>query len=271
MPEMVVIPAGSVLVGSTAAETTREGRAEAQAANERPQRMVTFSRQFAVAKHLVTRREFAVFVTETSRDMTECLIARDGRWSDGPLSDASFRKPSFRQRDDEPVVCVNWEDANAYTAWLSQRTGAQYRLLTEAEWEYAARGGTTTARWWGDDIADICSRVNGGDRSYARVMPADTTANAACADGFAHTSPVGHFRPNPFGLHDMLGNAWQWVSDCFAAKPGMLSPETPCKARSIRGGSWHNGTAVLRAATRFSLPPQMRSSSLGFRVMREMD
>lgn len=269
-PVMVVVPAGSATLGSDEAETTREGRTPAFAAWERPRREAVFAHPFAVGKYHVTRGEFAAFARATHRPMTGCVIARDGKWSDGPVAANSYADVGQPQRDDEPALCVNWADANAYADWLSRKSGAHYRLLTEAEWEYAARGGTRTARWWGDENASICGRVNGGDKAYAAAMPADKTANLACSDGFAFTSPVDHFAPNPFGLHDMLGNAWQWVADCFAPVPGGAQAEAECKSRSIRGGSWHNSVATQRPATRFSLPPQMRSSSLGFRVMREM-
>lgn len=269
-PMMVVLPTGTARLGSTEAETMREGRAPAFAAFEHPQHTVTFGRPFAVGRYHVTQREFAVFVNATKRPMAGCVVAIDGKWSDGRQPAYSFAKPGWAQRGDEPAVCVDWDDANAYASWLSQKTGARYRLLTEDEWEYAARGGTTTARWWGDDAALICKRVNGGDLRYSTVMPADKSANPACDDGFAHTNPVAHFAPNQFGLSDMLGNAWQWTADCFSAVPGIAPVTGDCKGRSIRGGSWHNSVSTLRAATRFSLPPNMRSSSLGFRVMREL-
>ncbi|HEU0043432.1 formylglycine-generating enzyme family protein [Sphingomonas sp.] len=270
-PVMVVVPAGRVLMGSDEAETTREGRPPAAAATERPRREVRFERPFAVARAHVTMAEFEAFASATRRPMAGCLVAVAGKWGDGPLPAHSYRNPGFRQRRDEPAVCIDWSDASAYAAWLSARTGFRYRLLTEAEWEYAARAGATTARWWGDTPAAMCTHANGGDRAYAAVMPGDKTANLSCSDGFAYTSRWRAFPPNPFGLHDMLGNAWQWVADCFTPVPGALKSAGACKARSIRGGSWHNGPPVLRAATRFSLPPTMRSSSLGFRVMREVD
>lgn len=270
LPVMVVVPQGRATLGSSEAETTREGRAPATGAYEHPQREVTFARAFALSRSHVTRAEFDRFVKATHRPMAGCVVALQGKWSDGPLAAYDYRNPGWKQRPDEPAVCVNWADAVAYAAWLSQRTGHRYRLPSEDEWEYAARGGTTTARWWGDAAADICARANGGDKSYAATMPDDKSANLACSDGFARTSPAGRYAPNPFGLFDMLGNAWQWTGDCFAAVPGSAPPAGPCNARSIRGGSWHNSVATLRAATRFSLPPTMRSSSLGFRVVREM-
>lgn len=267
-PLMAVVPAGTATLGSTEAETTREGRSPALAAFEHPQHTVTFAAPFAVGVAHVSVREFAAFVRATGRPMAGCVVLIDGKWSDAPIAAYSYASPGFRQRGDEPAVCVNWDDASAYAAWLSARTHAHYRLLTEDEWEYAARGGTATARWWGDGSDDICTRANGGDRDFAATMPSDKSANLTCSDGFARTNPSGNFAANPFGLHDMLGNAWQWTADCFAA-PGSAPPD-PCPARSIRGGSWHNSVATLRSATRFSLPPGMRSSSLGFRVMREL-
>ena len=270
-PVMVVIPAGTAILGSAEAETTREGRAPAFAAFEHPQRDVTFAKSFAVGRYHVTQREFAVFVKATGRPMDGCVVAIGGKWSDGRQRGYSFRAPGWKQRSDEPAVCVDWDDATAYAAWLSQKTGATYRLLSEDEWEYAARGRTTSARWWGDIATTICMHVNGGDRRFSNIMPADKSANTACDDGFAYTSPVTRFGPNPFGLHDMLGNAWQWTANCFSARPATAAAASgACAGRSIRGGSWHNGVSTLRAATRFSLPPDMRSSSLGFRVMREL-
>jgi formylglycine-generating enzyme len=265
LPQMVVIPAGEGLIGSTPAETSREGRAPEQAAAEHPQRTIRIERPFAVGRFHVTQAEFAAFARATKRDMAGCVVLLAGKWSEGADRRYSFGNPGWKQARSEPAVCVSWDDAAAYTDWLSRRTGARYRLLSEEEWEYAARAGTVTARWWGDGREVLCRNANGGDRAYARVMPGDTTANLGCSDDFPYTSRSGRFPANGFGLHDMLGNAWQWTRDCFTARA-----DGTCAARSIRGGSWHNGPAVLRSATRFALPPGLRSSSLGFRVMREL-
>ncbi len=269
-PVMVAVSAGKFLMGSDEAETRREGRPEASAATERPRREIGFDKPFAIGKYHVTRRQFGAFAKATKRPMDGCVVVVSGKWSDGRQDGFSYRRVGFAQRADEPALCVDWADAVAYANWLSVRTGHKYRLPTEAEWEYASRAGTTTARWWGDGREALCSHANGGDRDYAAVMPDDKTANLACSDGFVQTSPAARFPANAFGLHDVLGNAWQWVADCFTAVPGMPPPEGECKARSIRGGSWHNGPAVLRSATRFGLPPTMRSASLGFRVLREL-
>lgn len=272
-PAMIVIPAGRALLGSTEAETTREGRTPAFAQWERPRHEAVFARPFAVGKYHVTRRELAAFAKETGRALGGCVVVQGGKWSDGPVPSANWSAAGHRQGGDHPALCVNWDDANAYAAWLSRKTGARYRLLTEDEWEYAARGGRETARWWGDGTEDICRRANGGDARYAAAVPGDRTANLACSDGYAFTSPVGHYPANPFELHDMLGNAWQWTANCFSPDPATADDavaQGECKSRSIRGGSWHNSVSTLRPATRFSLPPAMRSSSLGFRVMREL-
>ncbi|HEX8419001.1 MAG TPA: SUMF1/EgtB/PvdO family nonheme iron enzyme [Sphingomonas sp.] len=269
-PEMVVIPAGRGVEGSTEAETMREGRAPALAAFERPRRAVSIAQPFAMATHHVTNREFGAFVKATRRDMAGCVVLAAGKWSSAPDRAHGFADPGWATRDDQPVVCVNWDDADAYAAWLSARTGKRYRLPTEREYEYAARAGTTTARWWGDGADDLCSRANGGDRSYAAILPSDAGANLACDDGYATVNPVGRYPANRWGLHDMYGNAWQWTADCFAATRDTPAPD-PCPARAIRGGSWHSSAATLRSATRFSLPPATRASSLGFRVVREID
>jgi formylglycine-generating enzyme required for sulfatase activity len=172
----------------------------------------------------------------------------------------SWRDPGFPQSDRDPVVCVDWFDAKAYAAWLSRTTGKHYRLLTEAEWEYAARAGTTTARWWGDDIG----------RGHANC--------SACGskwDG-KRTSPVGSFTPNPFGLHDMLGNAFQWVEDCFAVgayataldDASVARKTDDCGDRGVRGGGWRSDTSQLRSSYRWAFYPSYRTSHTGFRVAR---
>jgi formylglycine-generating enzyme required for sulfatase activity len=253
-PAMVVIPAGAATLGSPEAETVREGRTPALAALERPQRSVSFARPFAMAAHHVTRAEYRAFATATRRPVAGCVVLVAGKWSDGPDPAYAWNDPGWRQRADEPVTCVNWDDAVAYARWLTARTGATYRLPTEAEWEYAARAGTATARWWGDDASAMCTRANGGDRAYAAVLPTDASANLACNDGYPFTSPVGRYPASAWGLHDMYGNAWQWTADCFGPAPRAFPPGA-CQARAIRGGSWHSSVATLRSATRFSLPP----------------
>ena len=267
-PELVVIPAGRFVMGSTEAETVREKRAPALAAYERPSHEVIFSAPLAVGKYHVTVGEFDRFVKATGRAVFDgCNVDDRGKWS--LQAKHSYRDPLFPQTDRHPAVCVTWDDAVAYAAWLSAETGHRYRLLRETEWEYAARGGTATARWWGDDSAGICLYANGADQSFNRANPGDAQANLACDDGYAGTNPVDRFTANPFGLHDMLGNAWQWLGECFRERYDAPPPdEARCGRRVIRGGSWHNSPSVLRAASRYWLLPNNRSSSIGFRVAR---
>ena len=154
---------------------------------------------------------------------------------------------------------------------MTARTGHRYRLLHEAEWEYAARAGTTASRWWGDEHKAICAHANGADQSYDRAYPGDAKSNVSCDDGFVQSSPVDAFPANPFGLHDMIGNVWQWTADCFVADPAASLEGADCTRRAIRGGSWHNFPDALRAAARFWLPRDLRSSSVGFRIVRLPD
>ena len=112
-------------------------------------------------------------------------------------------------------MCVNWDDVKAYVAWLSSMTGKPYRLLSEAEWEYAARGGTRTSRYWGDDASAQCAHANGADGTLKAHYSNWAWVVASCRDGFVHTAPVGSFSSNGFGLHDVLGNVWEWVEDCW--------------------------------------------------------
>ncbi len=271
-PELVMIPAGRFMMGSTEEETTREKRAPEPAGFERPLHEVVFSKPFAIGKYDVTVAEFDRFVKATDRQsvLEGCTVDDHGKW--GMQTNRSYRDPLFAQTDQHPAVCVTWNDAAAYAAWLTKETGHRYRLVREEEWEYAARAGTTTARWWGDSTTDLCRYANGADRSFDRDNPGDAQANLTCDDGYGGTNPGKHFPANPFGLHDMLGNAWQWTGECFRERyDAPLPDEAQCKRRVIRGGSWHNYPNVLRSANRFWLAPTNRSSSIGFRVARDPD
>jgi formylglycine-generating enzyme required for sulfatase activity len=199
-----------------------------------------------------------------------CHVWVGSEWVNQP--GRSWRDPDFDQEDSHPAVCVSWQDAKAYVAWLAMKTGKPYRLLSESEWEYAARAGTRTSRYWGDDPDLACE--------YANVHDADTQARHrfpweahACRDGHVETAPVGKFKANAFGLHDMLGNAWEWVEDCQsvnyigAPADGSARVTDDCPRRVYRGGGW-SGPASVRAATRNSNPAGYRSQLLGFRVAR---
>jgi formylglycine-generating enzyme required for sulfatase activity len=205
-------------------------------------------------------------VRATGRAAGECLIYVDKAWRSLPGS--SWQYPPFPQADDHPVICVNWDDAAAYAAWLSQRTGHRYRLLSESEWEYAARAGTVTARYWGDGTEQACEWANVADRDSPRPQ-------FTCDDGHRHTAPARFGRPNAFGLYGMLGNVGEWVADCglpdYASAPrdGAAVTTGDCGTHAGRGGSWWNDAYYIRAARRFNMAGGYYI--VGFRVAREMD
>mgnify|MGYP000078048660 CR=1 FL=1 len=236
-PEMVVIPAGSFTMGSSESEANRS-------ADEGPQRRVVLQR-FAAGKYEVSRGEWTAFVNATNRAAppNDCYTTTG--------QDGSWRSPGFAQDDNHPVTCVRWQDARDYAAWLSRETGHGYQLLTEAEWEYAARAGTTTAYSTGGAITAAQARFNSNS-----------------------TIAVGSFEPNAFGLHDVHGNVWEWVQDCYAnpypSAPanGSAYDTSGCSSRVLRGGSWNNIPQYLRSADRSRFNPTYRFNYDGFRVAR---
>ena len=295
-PELVAIPAGAFDMGSTAEETDRERMPPLYAANEKPRHRVTIAKPFALGRFEVTRAEYAAFVEATQRDDGFFCRIYDAR---GVLfvttPGKSWKDPGFPQTDDHPVVCVSWDDAVAYANWLSSKTGKTYRLPSEAEWEYAARGGTSTARWWGDSVDGACAYANvgdldAGDGPYLWGKPgAPVTYDlkgaerlVRCRDGYAFTAPVGKYKPNPFGLYDMLGNAWEWVADCrhdtYAGAPPLDGTAWDATLercvsgfRVNRGASWAHFPWGIRAALRNVNPADARFYTQGFRVARELE
>ncbi|HNH91585.1 SUMF1/EgtB/PvdO family nonheme iron enzyme [Accumulibacter sp.] len=263
-PELVLVPAGSFLMG---APTREAGSGD----NERPRHTVTLARPLAVGRFEITRGEYAAFVQASGyRGEAACHVWVGNEWVN--QVGRSWRDPGFRQTDDHPVVCVNWHDARAYVAWLAMKTGKAYRLLSESEWEYAARGGTRTSRYWGDDPALACEYANVHDGDAQEQRRFNWEAHD-CRDGFVETAPVGRFKANAFALHDLLGNVWEWVQDCqsvnYIGAPGDGSPREHdnCPQRVYRGGGW-SGPASVRAAVRNSNAAGYRSQLLGFRVVR---
>jgi sulfatase modifying factor 1 len=275
-PEMVVVQPGKFTMGAPAGEEERENLPDQVRGHSIPQHLVTIRHKFAIAKFDVTRDEYAQFVAETKRpDPDSCttvktsgtgFIATNGNW----------HSPGFPQTGRDPVVCVNWDDAQAYVAWLSAKTGHAYRLPTEAEWEYAARAGTTTARYGSDSPAELCRYTNIGDLEYSKQHPDDTDMNLACSDGYAFTSPVESFPPNQFGLYDMLGDVMNWTEDYWNANysgaptDGSAWLTGDCSRRVVRGGSWDMDLRAARSAMRRGPPTSLRNTTLGFRVARTL-
>jgi len=271
-PELVVLPAGSFTMGSSAQEqalanaagTTREFTNW-----ERPQHYVRVP-SFAAGRYAVTKGEFAAFVRSSGyRTEAEqgdgCYMWTGNEWK----TDAAYnwRNAGFVQGDDHPVVCVSWNDAQAYIQWLNRSSGKRYRLLSEAEREYAARGGTQTAFWWGDSIKT--SQANYvGEYSY-NGSPKGQNRQA--------TVPVNSFSANPFGLYNVHGNVSDWTLDCwhksYAGAPTDGSAwTTGCDAnhRVTRGGSWGHVPDRLRSAYRYGLIPSDKSDTTGFRLARDL-
>ena len=178
--------------------------------------------------------------------------------------------------DAQPAVAVSWHDANNLCQWLTGQNGGQYhfRLPSEAEWEYACRAGADTSRYWGEDSAKACVHENVAD--YTAQKQLGLKALHQCDDGYATTAPVGSFRPNPFGLYDMLGNVLQWCEDVYSVDAYVqLDKNNPenvdesmGQSRVIRGACWHDPPGAARCAMRRSGLPDNRSDDLGFRIVR---
>ena len=258
-PEMVVVPAGRFRMGDLSGTGDNDAR---------PVHDVTIAAPFAVGKYEVTKGEFARFVEATNYDTGNTCWVWEKRGFYMRSGFEWWRKPGYTQTDRHPVVCVNWEDAQAYVRWLSRETGKSYRLLSEAEWEYVARAGTTTKNWWGNE-ADH-AHANYGSDECCRGM-------AAGADRWEFTSPVGSFAPNPFGLFDMTGNVKEWVADCWndnyqdAPSNGSVWTSGECDDHIPRGGSWDSPSKVNHLAARSWFPPNQYTSTYGFRVARTLD
>ncbi len=230
-PQMVWLPAGEFRMGDL------DGKGDP---DEGPVRRVRLARPVAIGLHEVTFDEYERYCRDSGTPVPD---------------DSGFGRGS------RPVVNVAWQDAVAYGVWLSEQTGRRYRLPTEAEWEYAARGGTSSRFWWGDG-------------------PARGRANCAgCGSPWdsESTAPVGRTAPNPFGLFDVLGNVWEWVADCYnnsyrgVPDDGTAHVYRSCGQMVVRGGSWILPAREMRASNRWRWYPVLRSDEVGFRIAREPD
>jgi len=265
-PEMVVIPAGSFEMGSPEDEVGRRD-------NEGPLHPVTIETPFALGKYEVTRGQFSHFVSATGHEATGCSYVDDKGWKIDTNHD--WRDPGYEQTDAHPVACVSWDDAKAYVEWLSNVAGETYRLPSEAEWEYAARAGTKTRYYWGDDTESGCTSANVYDVTSKTQNGFSSTA-FPCDDGYVQTAPVGSFRTNAFGLHDVSSNVWEWVEDRWHESYDGASADGSAKITGIysyhiqRGGSWSSYPEVIRSAFRGWAHPGVRSNDYGFRLARTL-
>lgn len=245
-PAMVVVPAGKFTMGSPPTELGR-------AYDEGIVRTVTIVKPFAVGKFEITFDDWDECVREK-----QCVAVADPGWGRGR----------------RPVINVSWVQAVRYTKWLSQKTGKKYRLLTEAEWEYTARAGAEASPLFGIAPDRVCEYANLYDIT-AKEKHDLGWGNLPCDDGYVESAPVGSFKPNGFGLHDMLGNVWEWTEDCLnsswfgAPVDGSAWERGDCTQRAYRGGSWiDHEPRYLRSIHRYRFFGA-RYNDLGFRVARE--
>ena len=280
-PEMVVIPAGEFVMGSSMKESGHT--------DEKPQHKVRFANNFAVSKTEVTFDQW-----DACSAAGRCPKAEDDGYG----------------RGNYPAINVSWKDAHGYVAWLSESSGQTYRLLSEAEFEYVSRAGTTTPWFWGEAEASwgsskACEYANLHDEAGKEAHPMYVWSHHKCNDGYAENAPTGQYKPNPFGLHDVTGNVREWVEDChqegYEGAPtdgsvrahgpacekmweGMCMDEVEggtvkaaaggegaCEKRVVRGGAWVDGGSTARSAYRYAEAEDFRNYQVGFRVARDLD
>ena len=237
--------------------------------HEHPQKEITL-KPFSIGKFDVTKEQFAAFLKAANYKPTDfCDV--DG--SNKMTSDQRWDRPAFgsyAQSARDPVVCVSWNDAEAYVEWLAKITGKPYRLPSEAEWEFAARGGLTGAHYWDDgDDKGMCRYANIADLSVLQVFPGWSVGQ--CNDGHPFTAPVDAMKPNSFGIHGMLGNVKQWVADCPTNTPSDLPSDGSaagggCDSHALRGSAWNSSPSIVRFAYREQSPSDYAANNLGFRV-----
>ena len=296
----VRVPAGEFLMGGDESPDALardfpppyERQRFVELADEAPVHRVVITRPFWLGRHEVTVGQFRRFL-ELSGHVPESIADRTGGYGYNPAYDPatsargdafegrdpkySWANPGFAQDDDHPVLNVTWNDAVALARWLSLQEGATYRLPTEAEWEYACRAGSTTRYPGGSDAPRALLKIaNVFDADAAVNWPAWRGYAAPGHDGYAFTAPVGRFAPNAFGLHDMLGNAWEWTADWYGeeyyARSPITDPQGPAdgSVRVRRGGSWHTWPLYARCGYRNWNTAQTRYVLVGVRLVREV-
>jgi formylglycine-generating enzyme required for sulfatase activity/serine/threonine protein kinase len=226
---------------------------------------------FWMAKTEVTRGQFKQFIKETAyrtdaeEEGSAWVFDKDADFPWIELPGFNWEITGFSQDDSHPVVCVSWNDVREFIKWLNNKSGRKFVLPTEAQWEYAARGGTDFMRFWGANDAEACKYANVADKdNWITSFP--------CSDGYEYTSPVGKYKPNPFGLYDMLGNVWEWCEDVYDknaySKHDRNNPVVTAGSfyRVFRGGSWNNNSGIVRAARRGRGYANYRDSGVGFRL-----
>jgi formylglycine-generating enzyme required for sulfatase activity len=255
-PELVVVPSGEFTMGSPDNEPERD-------TNE-TQVKIVFARPFAVGRFAVTRGEFEAFAKATGYKVDACDIMTGNTWTH--TAGKSFRDPGFAQDDRHPVVCINFDDAKQYIAWLAKTTGKDYRLLSDSEREYVTRAGTTTPFWWGHAISPTQANYDGSTYYKGGGLKGEYRKRTVTVDTFP---------ANAWGLYNVHGNVWELTQDCWndsnEGNPGDGSArDGDCERHVVRGGSWWSGAFALRAAYRGAFTVPIRYSNEGFRVARSL-
>jgi len=264
-PKMVWIPGGRFKMGDI------QGGGDS---DEKPVLMISVNK-FAMGKYELTVGEFRRFVKATGYKTDAekgkgCYVYKNPTDFWQKEKKANWRNPYFSQNDNHPVACISWNDATAYAQWLSRQTGQHYRLPTEAEWEYAARAGTTTSRYWGNNPDEACRYANVADQSLKKKKSDWPWTIHNCTDGYVYTAPVGRFKPNAFGLFDMIGNLWEWTCSEYESK--YTGKEKRCVKSAgrfaVRGASWNSRARRARSADRGGDTPTLRYDWQGARLVR---
>lgn len=275
-PKLIVLEPGPFTLGADQDEGRRWKMLDRMSANEGPRTQITINKAVALGMTEVTRGQFSEFVEETGHKAKKgCFHLTSAGWSVQPK--LSWEDPGYQVTDDHPVTCIQRPDILAYIDWLSQKTSQSYRLPSEAEYEYAARAGTESATFWGEEWAGACTYQNGADRTFVPNVPDIPYGQYAdCDDGYAFTSPVASYAPNPWGFYDLAGNVSESVADCYndshESRPIDGSPVTKrrCRAWVAKGGSWAGFPGLLRPATRLRIREVTTGTGFGFRVARDV-
>lgn len=253
----VRIPAGKILLGDIRGQK-----------DERPRVSVTLS-EFYMQDTEVTKELFQWYINKTGINIKAgCQIFKK-QWVFSKR--ASWVNPGYRQDIDHPVVCVSWEAATDFSNWLSKNLPGRFRLPTEAEWEYAARAGSTYRYYWGKNPMGLCTHSNASDRQTLKRFP--TFKSNDCDDGYVETAPVKQFKPNPNGLYDIYGNVWEWVQDCWSPHyhhiplDGSASESGDCNRRGFRGGAWGDNPNFARSGLRNRTNKEIGKDDVGFRLV----
>ena len=267
-PPVTVVPAGHFTMTRKAAVDGRKDDDPEGMRKSHPERAVDIPVSFGLGTYPVTRREYGIFVRETRRVVQRgCHTQYHGVWV--PDATKDWRLPGFAQTEEDPVVCVSWNDALDYVRWLNEKARAArydnapepYRLPTWEEIEYATRAGTATLYYWGDT-----PRRDLANYGQANCLPCGPMREGA--DRWLYTSPVGSFPANPWGLYDIAGNVWEWAEYCRADPK--TSPPRECHYQIVHGGSWLTNPGYLQTGERGYANVQHRNSQIGFRIARTL-